>query len=112
MPGSVATQQFARRLKAARLAAGITQAELGVRIGLEEDVASTRINRYEKAVHKADIETIEKMARELGVPAAYLLAGDDRLAKAILGFAILKPSDQDAVLAEIKKLAPTLPDIV
>lgn len=84
---------------------GLSQAELGVRMGLPEDVASTRINRYEKAVHAPDIETAEKMAHELGVPLAYLLTQDERLAEAILKFSQLPVAAQDKILAQIDVLA-------
>lgn len=74
-------------------------------MGLPEDVASTRINRYEKGVHAPDIETAERMAEELGVPLAYLLTQDERLASAILLFSELSDGEQDKVLAELKVLS-------
>lgn len=74
-------------------------------MGLPEDVASTRINRYEKGVHLPDIETAERMALELGVPIAYLLTQDERLASAILMFSELTGSEQDKVLADLKVLS-------
>lgn len=39
---------FTKRLKEARLALGISQRELGRRIGLPEDVVSSRVTRYER----------------------------------------------------------------
>src|SRR5690606_9532010 len=39
---------FAKRLKEGRLALGISQRELGRRIGLSEDVVSSRVTRYER----------------------------------------------------------------
>ncbi len=83
----------------------ISQAELGVRMGLPEDVASTRINRYEKGVHAPDIETAERMALELGVPLAYLLTQDERLASAILMFTELSDAEQDKILAQLHSLS-------
>ena len=74
-------------------------------MGLPEDVASTRINRYEKGVHSPDIETAERMAQELGVPLAYLITGDERLAEAILKFSQLSVAAQDKVLAQLDVLS-------
>lgn len=37
---------FCKRLKEARLAVGLSQKKLGIAIGLDEFVASTRVNRY------------------------------------------------------------------
>lgn len=39
---------FTTRFKQARKAKKLTQEQLGIAIGLDEFVASTRINRYEK----------------------------------------------------------------
>ena len=105
MPKLRSRAVFAARLKAARIALGISQAELGVRMGLPEDVASTRINRYERGVHLPDIETAEQMAADLGVPLAYMVTQDERLASAILMFAELSPAEQDKMLAELSALS-------
>lgn len=71
-------------------------------MNLPEDVASTRINRYERGVHLPDLETAERMAEALGVPLPYLLAKDERLAQAILGFSSLSKQAQDKILSEIQ----------
>lgn len=72
--------------------------------GLDQFVASTRINRYEKGIHKADVQTAERLARVLKVPVAYLYAGDERLARAILAFSRLSREQQDASLQEMEEL--------
>lgn len=46
---------FQMRFKQARKAKKLTQEQLGIAIGLDEFVASTRINRYEKGVHLPDL---------------------------------------------------------
>lgn len=74
---------FIKRLKEARKAKKLTQEKLGVMVGLDEFVASTRINRYEKGVHQPDFGILEKMATALDVPVAYFFA-DDELVKIIL----------------------------
>lgn len=91
------------RLKATRKALGLSQYNLGVKMDLPEEVSSARINRYEKGRHLPDIETAERMAHELGVPLAYLLTADERLAAAILGFSKLPPEAQDKILSAIEK---------
>lgn len=42
---------FSKRFKEARKAKGLTQEKLGIAIGLDEFVASTRINRYDEPFH-------------------------------------------------------------
>nr|WP_295885244.1 helix-turn-helix transcriptional regulator [uncultured Devosia sp.] len=74
-------------MRQAREAAGLSQKGLGIEVGLDPGVASTRINRYEQAVHLPDIETAERLADRLGVPLPYLFASDDGLAQVILDYA-------------------------
>ena len=76
---------FANRLRAARTALGVSQAELGARVGIPEDVASTRVNRYERGVHEPDLATAEALADELGIPLPALIARDDGMAMLIAG---------------------------
>lgn len=87
------------------MAMGLTQAELGTRIGLTFEVASTRINRYEKGLHAPDLDTAELLAQELGVPVAYFVTRDPALAQAILGFAGLSKQRQAEALKAIRALA-------
>ncbi|WP_350594838.1 MULTISPECIES: helix-turn-helix transcriptional regulator [unclassified Pseudoalteromonas] len=60
------------RLKEARKRANMTQKELGIRIGMDQSSASSRMNHYEKDRHTPDIQTLQRMADELGVPLNYL----------------------------------------
>lgn len=96
---------FARRLRACRLEQGLTQRALGVLVGLPEDVAGVRINRYERAVHSCDIETAQKIARALGVSVAYLFAETDQLAELIDEFGKLYGKAQEALLLEVRRKA-------
>ncbi|MBS0575065.1 MAG: helix-turn-helix transcriptional regulator [Proteobacteria bacterium] len=89
---------FPRRLKQARKAAALSQKQLGVLAGIDEFVASPRINRYEQGVHQPDFDTATRLAKVLRVPLAYLFAQDDRLAEMILAFAALPKRQQEAWL--------------
>lgn len=72
-----------RRLRQAREAAGLSQKILGIQAGLDEFVASTRVNRYETGVHQPDLQTLKQLAKVLGLPVAYFYAEDDGLARLI-----------------------------
>ncbi|TDR45574.1 helix-turn-helix protein [Tahibacter aquaticus] len=85
----------------------MSQKDLGIAAGLDEFVASTRINRYETGVHEPDLETAGRLAQALGVPLAYLFADDDRQARLLLAFAALSKGRQDAFLAEIERAVDT-----
>lgn len=96
---------FTKRLKEARLALDISQRELGRRIGLSEDVVSSRVTRYELGTSEPDFVTASKLAKELGVPLAYLLADNDALADIILAVADMSPAEQRRMAAELKAKA-------
>lgn len=99
---------FSKRLKSARMAAEISQRELGRRIGLSEDVVSSRVARYELGTSEPDFATANELARQLGVPLAYLLTENDTLAEIILVAATLPPSDQKQLLHYLRESWPTL----
>jgi len=96
---------FARRLKACRVDQGLSQRALGVLVGLPEDVAGVRINRYERAVHNCDIETAQRIAGVLGVSVAYLYAETDDLAELIRQFSRMSAKEQEALLANVRRKA-------
>jgi transcriptional regulator with XRE-family HTH domain len=77
---------FSRRLKEARLRAGLSQEKLGVLAGIDEFSASARINQYERGKHAPDFQMAEHLARVLDIPAPYFYASDDELAEWILAF--------------------------
>lgn len=78
-------QIFIKRFKQARQQQNLTQEKLGIAIGLDEFVASSRINRYEKGVHLPDLTTLNNLADVLDVPVAYFFA-DDELSEMILEY--------------------------
>ncbi len=56
-------------------------------------------------MHKPDLETIEKLAELLDLPAAYFLAASDVVAEAILVLSQLDTRKQKEALALLKQLA-------
>ncbi|HRH72857.1 helix-turn-helix domain-containing protein [Zoogloea sp.] len=74
---------FARRLQAAREARCVSQKQLGILAGIDQFVASARINQYERGKHVPDLQTAQRLAAELNVPVSYLYEPDDDLAKLI-----------------------------
>lgn len=77
---------FCKRLRASRLASGLSQKKLGMLAGIDEFAASARINRYERGIHEVDVQTAQHLAMVLNVPLAYFYADDDQLAELILAF--------------------------
>lgn len=89
------------RLKAARKAAGLTQQQLGMRLGMEQSTASARMNQYEKGKHAPDYQTMQRIAQELGFPVAYFYCDDDLLAELLRLIANLPKDKQEALLAQL-----------
>lgn len=81
-----ADKQWGARLKQARLAAKLSQKQLGIQAGIDQFVASTRINRYELGVHKPDFLTAQNLARVLGISAAFLYAPEDEIAELLFRY--------------------------
>lgn len=71
---------FAKRLREAREATGVSQKQLGILAGIDEFGASARINQYERGKHVPDLLMAERLAHELNVPVSYLFEPDDNLA--------------------------------
>ncbi|RNF68367.1 XRE family transcriptional regulator [Marinomonas rhizomae] len=65
------------RLNKARKKLGVSQKQLGIRIGMDESSASGRMNHYEKGRHVPDIDTLRKLAKELDVPLNYFFCEDN-----------------------------------
>jgi transcriptional regulator with XRE-family HTH domain len=92
-----------KRLKQARLAAGYSQARLGVLAGIDPSVASARINQYERQRHQPAFEVVRRLAHVLKKPAPYFYATDDALAELIALYGHLGASDRAALLTMARK---------
>ena len=95
---------FGRRLREARVRAGIAQDKLGVMIGMDEGSSSARISRYETGTHEPPFSIAEKLASVLGVPAAYFYCDDDNLAILLVRYTSLGGGARDRVLALVSEL--------
>ena len=93
-------ETFAKRLKEARLSAGLSQRELGLRIGLSEDVVSSRVNRYERGTSEPDFQTAARLAEALDLPLLSLLADTDVLAELIRLLAAMSAAEQKRLMAQ------------
>jgi transcriptional regulator with XRE-family HTH domain len=91
------------RLKSARKAAGYTQQQLGMALGMEPNTASARMNQYEKGKHTPDYQTMKRIAGELGVPVAYFYSDDDLLAELICALGKLDSQKQKEMLELINR---------
>ena len=103
MPKSDVNAVFIRRLKQARTALGLSQAALGSRMGLPDETASTRVNRYELGKSEPDLRTAQAVADALGVSLSWLVCTEVRLGQMIEGFSRLKVEAQHALLSELER---------
>ena len=79
----------AERLKEARLRAGLSQKQLGIKAGIDPSSASARINQYERGKHMPDLQTLARLAAVMQVPAPYFCCPDAELAAVIVKFSAL-----------------------
>jgi transcriptional regulator with XRE-family HTH domain len=98
---------LARRLKEARLKAGLTQEGLGIQAGIDEFSASARMNQYERDKHTPDYQVVAKLAAVLHLPTAYFYADDDQCAEMLTMYASLSPEAKQTVIEFIKAQAST-----
>jgi transcriptional regulator with XRE-family HTH domain len=94
---------IAKRLKEARIKAGLSQKQLGIEAGIDSFSASPRINQYEKGKHTPDFATARRLAMVLGVPTPFLYAEDDMMAESILAFGEFPTRERRKVLVELQK---------
>jgi transcriptional regulator with XRE-family HTH domain len=77
MNSNQATQSIARRVKEARLAAGLSQEELGKKVGLTK----VGYGEYERGRRLFDTEQLFHLSRILGRPVEYFLGLDTGLSE-------------------------------
>ena len=94
----------AKRLKEARLNAGISQKQLGIKAGIDEFSASARINQYERGKHMPDLQTLTHLAAVMHVPVPYFYCQDAELADLIVKFSSLGKAQRKRLLVLIGEL--------
>ncbi|MBO9740128.1 helix-turn-helix transcriptional regulator [Xanthomonas axonopodis pv. begoniae] len=102
---------FAARLKQARELQGIpSQRALGVLMGLDKKLASSRVNRYENETSGIDLDGLGKLAETLGVPMAYLVAEDEATARAIMALARMSAKERRKALVALEAIVGATED--
>lgn len=69
----------------------------------DKNRGAVRINRYEREVHRADMDSAAELAKTLDVPLAFFFAEEDDLAEAILAFSRLPDDERARLLDEMKR---------
>jgi transcriptional regulator with XRE-family HTH domain len=95
---------LAKRLKEARLRAGLSQERLGVLAGIDEMTSSARMNQYERGKHAPDWLTVQRLATVLQVPVAYFYAEDDAAAELLLAFYALPLEAREEAVKAIRRI--------
>lgn len=100
---------MAARLRQARQLRGLSQREVGVRMGLDKDTASARISRYESESMAISLESLFELAQALDVPPAYLLASSPAMANAILALVEHNEVQQNRLAELLESLSEVPP---
>jgi len=96
---------IAKRLKEARLKAGLSQRQLGIEAGIDPFSASPRINQYERGKHVPDFSTAQRLAKVLGIPTPFLYAEDNLIAEMIMHISALSIREKRKLLSELHQRA-------
>src|SRR3982751_4721260 len=94
---------LSKRLREARLKAGLSQERLGVLAGSDEMSASARMNQDERCKHSPDWLTVQRLAAVLEVPVAYLYADDDAMAEMLLVFHALPLEAREEAVDQLRR---------
>ena len=97
----MAESPICKRLKEARLAAGLSQKKLGIAAGMDEFSASSRMNHYEIGRHQPDFETLKRIGKILKVPVAYFYAENDDVARVIALFSKMSKAERARFLKSL-----------
>ena len=95
---------ISRRLKKARLIAGISQKKLGIAANMKKFSASTRINQYENGKNIPNFLTLKKIAKVLSVPVVYFYAENNMLARFLFLYGKINKKARKQILQFCKDL--------
>ncbi len=68
---------------------------------MEDSTASARMNQYEKGKHAPDYQTMQRIAKELGLPVAFFYCDDEVLAQLLCLIAKLSNEKQRELLVSL-----------
>lgn len=95
---------FGKRMKEARLQAGLSQEKLGVLAGIDEMSSSARMNQYERGKHEPDFSLVERVAQVLDVPECYFYCKEDDVASILIRLHRIPANDRPQVTSTIERL--------
>jgi transcriptional regulator with XRE-family HTH domain len=95
---------FGKRMKEARLRAGLSQERLGVLAGIDEMSSSARMNQYERGKHEPDFSLVERVAQVLEVPECYFYCKDDDLALILIRLHRLPAHERQQATGTIERV--------
>lgn len=95
---------FGKRMKEARLRAGLSQEKLGVLAGIDEMSSSARMNQYERGKHVPDFSLVERVAQVLDVPECYFYCKEDDMALILIRLHRIPAHERQGVIGEVERL--------
>ncbi|MGL6028228.1 MAG: helix-turn-helix domain-containing protein [Legionella sp.] len=96
---------ISKRLKEARLETKLSQKQLGIAIGIDQFVASPRMNQYETGKHVPDFDVVERIAHVLKLPSSFFYTIDDNLAELLKLYGHLTQEEQQQLIHFAKQLS-------
>jgi transcriptional regulator with XRE-family HTH domain len=99
----------ATRLLERRELAGLSQTQLGVRAGMNENNCGIQICQYETGTHMPSLWLMTRLAPVLQAPVPYFYCEDPELADLILKFGTLGSAQRSRLLSLMAELVETPP---
>lgn len=94
-------KEIAERIRQTRIERGLTQVELGLKIGM----TGSGVSKIEHDTYEISLETAKKIARALNVDPDYLIFGGEDIKEEINRLFDLLPEDkQEAVLQFLRSM--------
>lgn len=94
---------FGKRLREARLRAGLSMRGVGVKMLLPPKRASVYVSRWESGGRTPELGTVNQIARVVSVPPSYLIEPSDTIAEIILLSARLEISKKEKLLEQLRE---------
>ncbi|MBS0225574.1 MAG: helix-turn-helix transcriptional regulator [Proteobacteria bacterium] len=99
-----ASSTYGRRLRAARLAAGLSLGDMSEALGHDDySTGAPQVSRYERGEQSPRPRIAETIAGYLGLPLAYFYAEDDKLAELILLYSRMPARKQNELLKQLRE---------
>lgn len=100
------SERLIKRLKQGRAEEGMSQFELGVKAGIDEATAKSRVSHYETGLNAPPLSVVKQLAKALNKPMAFFFCENDEV-ELLTGLYKLSKAKRSE---KLKEFLQSLPD--